>query len=176
MSDVTLREAVPADAGGVAAIYAPYVTETAVSFEETAPDATEFARRIERSLARWQWLVAELDGRLVGYAYGSQHRERAAYRWSVEVSVYLASGFQRRGIGRTLYTRLLADLAAKGCCHAYAGTTLPNDASVQLHTAMGFTPIGVFREIGWKFGRWHDVAWFQKTLREGPPRDQPASQ
>ena len=176
MSDVSLREAVLADAERVAAIYAPYVHETAVSFEETAPDAAEFARRIERSITGWQWLVAELDGRVIGYAYGSQHRDRAAYRWSVEVSVYLASGFQRRGIGRTLYTRLLADLAAKGFCHAFAGTTLPNEASVQLHTAMGFAPIGVFREIGWKFGRWHDVAWFQKTLREGPPRDQPASQ
>lgn len=164
-----VRQAVREDAARAAAIYGPYVNQSAVSFEETAPDATDFAGRIERCLSRWQWLVAEVDGTVVGYAYGSTHRERPAYRWSVEVSVYVDAGFHRRGIGRALYARLLADLAGKGFCHAYAGTTLPNDASVRLHTAMGFTPVGVFRAIGWKFGRWHDVAWFQKTLREGPP-------
>ena len=166
---VLIRQAVLADAARAAAIYAPYVSETAVSFEETPPSAADVALRIERALTRWQWLVAEIDGTVVGYAYGSQHRERAAYRWSVEVTVYIARGFHRQGIGRALYDALLPDLAAKGFCHAYAGATLPNDASVQLHTAMGFTPIGVFRSIGWKFGRWHDVAWFQKTLRDVPP-------
>lgn len=153
----------------MARIYAPYVTDTAISFEETPPTANEFAARIERSLSRWQWLVAESEDSVVGYAYGSPHRERAAYRWSVEVSVYVDRGFHRQGLGRALYTRLLADLADKGFCHAYAGTTLPNDPSVKLHTAMGFTPIGVFRAIGWKFERWHDVAWFQRTLRDAPP-------
>jgi phosphinothricin acetyltransferase len=166
---VSIRQAVVADASRAAEIYAPYVNDTAISFEESPPTGHDFAGRIERCLSRWQWLVAEAGGAVVGYAYGSEHRARAAYRWSVEVSVYVDREFHRRGIGRALYERLLADLTERGFCHAYAGTTLPNDSSVELHTAMGFTPIGTFRDVGWKFGRWHDVAWFQKTLRDTPP-------
>jgi L-amino acid N-acyltransferase YncA len=166
---LTVRPATPEDAGSLAAIYGPFVEQTAVSFEEIAPTPEEFARRIEKSLSRWQWLVAELGGTVAGYAYGSPHRERAAYRWSVEVSAYVDPRFQRRGIGRTLYEALFDDLATKGFCTAFAGVTLPNDASVGLHTALGFEPIGVFRAIGWKFGTWHDVAWFQRRLRDRPP-------
>jgi L-amino acid N-acyltransferase YncA len=169
VSMVRIRQAVLEDAARVAAIYAPYVNDTAISFEETPPTVHEFATRIERCLTRWQWLVAEASGSVVGYAYGSQHRERAAYRWSVETSVYVDASFHHRGVGRALYDRLLTDLADKGFCHAYAGTTLPNDASVRLHTALGFTPVGTFRSVGWKFERWHDVAWFQRTLRDSPP-------
>jgi phosphinothricin acetyltransferase len=169
VSLITVRQAVPGDAAQAAAIYAPYVNDAAVSFEETPPTVDELAIRIERCLSRWQWLVAEAGRSVVGYAYGTQHRERAAYRWSVEVSVYVDVTFHRHGVGRSLYARLLADLADKGFCHAYAGITLPNEPSVKLHTAMGFTPIGVFRSVGWKFGRWHDVAWFERTLRDSPP-------
>ena len=169
MPDLTIRPATPADAAAIAAIYAPYVRETAVSFEEIPPSPDEFAARLEKCRGRWQRLVAESDGNVVGYAYGSQHRERAAYRWSVEVTVYVARDQHRRGIGRALYEALLADLAGKGFCTAFAGVTLPNDASIGLHTGLGFTPIGVFRSVGWKFGRWHDVAWFQRTLRDAPP-------
>jgi phosphinothricin acetyltransferase len=166
---VRVRQATPGDAAQIAAIYAPYVNDTAISFEEIPPDVDEVIRRIARCAAGWQWLVAEVRGSVVGYAYGSQHRERSAYRWSVETSVYVDSSVHRQGVGRALYNLLLSDLANKGFCQAYAGTTLPNDSSVKLHTAMGFTPIGVFRSVGWKFGRWHDVAWFQRTLRDGPP-------
>jgi L-amino acid N-acyltransferase YncA len=166
---LTVRPATLADAAAVAAIYAPFVEQTAISFEEIPPTAEEFARRIEKSLSRWQWLVAEVDDDVAGYAYGSAHRERAAYRWSVEVSAYVDPRFQRRGIARTLYQTLFDDLAEKGYCTAFAGITLPNDASVGLHTAVGFEPIGVFRTIGWKFGRWHDVGWFQRRLRDRPP-------
>jgi len=164
---VTIRPATDRDAVAVAAIYAPYV-ETAISFEETAPTPEEIAARIAKSRSRWQWLVAELNGEVVGYAYGSQHRERAAYRWSVEVSAYVGRDHHRQGIGRALYSALFAELAGKGFCNAFAGITLPNEASVKLHTSMGFQPIGTFRSIGWKFGRWHDVAWFQRKLRDTP--------
>jgi L-amino acid N-acyltransferase YncA len=169
MAEIRVRPAATRDAPLIAAIYAPFVEQTAISFEERAPTAEDVAARIEKSQSRWQWLVAEINGGVIGYAYGSQHRERPAYRWSVEVSAYVARDHHRSGAGRALYEALLADLADKGFCHAFAGITLPNDASVGLHTRMGFTPVGVFRSIGWKFGQWHDVAWFQRTLREGPP-------
>lgn len=171
MSNVTIRPATESDAPAVASIYAPYVEETAISFEDIAPTSIEMAVRIAQCRARWQWLVAELDGTVVGYAYGSQHRERAAYRWSVEVSAYVERHHHRTGIGRALYEVLLPDLADKGFCMAFAGMTVPNESSARLHAAMGFVPIGTFRSIGWKFGRWHDVAWCQRTLRERPLMD-----
>ena len=159
------------DAAAIVRIYAPYVEETPISFEETVPTVDEMAARIRKCCGRWQWLVAETDDEVVGYAYGSQHRERVAYRWSVEVSAYVDRNHHRKGIGRALYEPLLIDLADKGFCNAFAGITVPNEASVKLHTAMGFSPIGTFRSIGWKFGQWHDVAWLQRTLRERPPAE-----
>lgn len=168
---ISVRQAVEQDAAAVTRVYAPYVEQTAVSFEETAPTEDEMAARIKKARSRWQWLVAEQNGAVVGYAYGSQHRERAAYRWSVEVSAYVDRHHHRQGIGRALYESLLADLTEKGFCNAFAGITLPNEPSVQLHAAMGFLPIGTFRSIGWKFGRWHDVAWFQRQLRTSPPQE-----
>lgn len=165
----TIRPARAADAAALLAIYAPFAERTAVSFETAAPSVEEFAARIDRSNSRWAWLVAERDGTLLGYAYGSTHRERAAYRWSVETSAYVDPRFQRRGIGRQLYVALLALLADKGYCNAFAGITLPNDASVALHRSIGFEPIGVFESVGWKLGAWQDVAWLQRRLRDGPP-------
>jgi phosphinothricin acetyltransferase len=157
------------DAQALLEIYRPYVERTTVSFELEAPTPAEFAARIEKALTRWSWLVAEHDGRCVGYAYGSSYRERAAYRWSTEVSAYVHPGHQGRGIGRLLYAQLFDALARRGYCSAYAGIALPNEASVAMHRAVGFEPIGVFRRAGRKFGRWHDVAWFQRALREEPP-------
>ena len=160
-----IRPATVADAASLLAIYLPFVESTAVSFETVAPTADEFAARIAKAVAGWQWLLAE------SYAYGSAHRERAAYRWSVEVSAYVHPGHHRRGVGRALYERLLEDLARKGFCNAYAGITMPNEGSIALHRSLGFESIGVFKAVGRKFGKWHDVAWFQRALRSSPPQE-----
>ncbi len=169
MSAPRIRAATPADAAELLAIYRPCVERTTVSFETQAPTVEEFAGRIGKALAGWAWLVAEVDGRCAGYAYATSHRERAAYRWSVETSAYVHGDFHRRGLGRALYEALFPALAARGYCQAFAGIALPNEASLALHRAAGFEPIGVFRRIGFKFGAWQDVAWFQRQLREGLP-------
>ena len=163
-----IRAATVADAAAMRDIYAPYVETTAISFELTPPTLDEFAARVAKVLGGWSWLVAEKDGRCIGYAYGTVHRDRPAYRWSTEVSAYVHPAHYRKGVGGALYRRLFDELAAKGYCNAFAGIALPNDASVALHRSVGFEPIGVFRRIGWKFDRWHDVAWFQRRLRDTP--------
>jgi L-amino acid N-acyltransferase YncA len=161
----TLRHADPArDGAACAAIYAPFVTETVVSFEERAPSAEEFAGRIERGSRTHPWLVLEDAGRVVGYAYANAHHERAAYRWAADVAIYVDAVHRRRGAGRRLYTALLGLLRAQGLRVACAGITLPNDASVALHRAVGFEHVGTYRAIGWKAGAWHDVAWWQLRL------------
>jgi L-amino acid N-acyltransferase YncA len=164
-----IRPATEADASALLAIYRPFVVETAVSFEMVVPTVDEFSSRISTALSGWQWLVAEWEGECAGYAYGSAHRQRAAYRWSVEVSSYVHPGHQRQGIGRALYRRLLDDLASKGFCNVYAGITLPNDSSVAFHRSFGFETIGTFRDVGRKFGSWHDVLWLQRKIRAEPP-------
>ncbi len=159
-----VRQIVIGDAPSVQAIYAPYVTDTTVSFEEVPPDIMEVARRIAAILPRYPYLVAEEDGRIVGYAYASEHRTRAAYRTSVDVTVYVAPGAQRSGVARRLYSQLLPAAASLGYHAAFAGIALPNQASVGLHEAMGFEPIGIYREVGRKFDAWHDVGWWQRLL------------
>jgi phosphinothricin acetyltransferase len=166
-----LRPAVPGDAPALLAIYRPFVEETAVSFELEVPSVEEMAARVEKAQSRWQWLVAARDGEILGYAYGSAFRERPAYRFSAEVSAYVQARHHRQGVARALYENLLADLSDRGYCRALAGIALPNDASVALHRALGFEPVGVFQAVGRKFGRWHDVAWFQRGLRGGPPEE-----
>lgn len=159
------------DGAGCAAIYAPFVEKTGVSFEQTAPDAGEFARRIERLSSAHAFLVAEDDAGVAGFAYGAPHRERAAYRWATEVSVYIHERARRQGVGRALYGQLLPLLARQGMCTALAGVGLPNPASIALHEACGFQPVGVYHRIGFKLDRWWDVAWFELALRPGddPP-------
>lgn len=159
-----VRQIVIGDAPSVQAIYAPYVTDTTVSFEEVPPDIMEVERRIAAILPRYPYLVAEEDGRVVGYAYASEHRTRAAYRTSVDVTVYVAPGAQRCGVARRLYSHLLPAAASLGYHAAFAGIALPNQASVGLHEAMGFEPIGIYREVGRKFDAWHDVGWWQRLL------------
>ncbi|MGY1601800.1 N-acetyltransferase family protein [Geodermatophilus sp. SYSU D00815] len=168
-----IRDATAADAAACAAVYAPYVTDTAITFEYEAPSAREMAGRIARAQERHAWLVLEDGARVVGFAYGGTWNERAAYRWACAVSVYLEPGRRRTGAGRALYEALFARLAQRGYRTAVAGITLPNPASEGLHRSAGFEPVGTYRDIGWKLGRWHDVAWAQKTLTEG--EDPPAA-
>lgn len=170
MADVRVREADPAtDATACAAIYAPYVRDTVISFEEVAPSAAQMADRMRTSHV---WLVAESAGRIVGFAYGSEHRTRAAYRWASDIAVYVDGTHHRGGVGRALYAHLIAGLAGRGLRMLCAGVAQPNPASNGLHEALGFEPVGTYRRIGWKNGAWHDVRWFQLDLRpgdDGPP-------
>ncbi|NUT90499.1 MAG: N-acetyltransferase [Saccharothrix sp.] len=169
-----VRDASELDAGACAAIYAPYVTGTAITFEYVPPTPAEMAGRIANALRTHAWVVLEDDdGRVVGYAYGGPFKAREAYRWSCEVSVYLEPGLRRTGGGRALYEALFERLAARGYRTAAAGMTLPNDASVGLHRALGFEPVGVYRRIGWKNGAWRDVAWTQREIATGddPPAE-----
>jgi|SRR5215218_5521362 len=173
MADLTIRDAEPArDAAACAAIYAPHVEGSAVSFEEGAPDAAEMGARIERYGASHAWLVGEREGEVAGYAYATAFNERPAYRWSASVSVYIGDGARGQGLGRALYEALLDRLRERGFRMACAGITLPNAASVGLHESLGFKRTGVNPEIGFKDGAWRDVGWYQLELQpagEGPP-------
>ena len=152
------------DADAIQAIYAPIVGSTTISFEEVPPSVEELAQRIATISAGYPFLVAELEGRLAGYAYASQHRTRAAYKTSVDVAVYVDAQARGHGLGRALYEELLPRATRMGYHAAFAGIALPNPASVALHEAVGFKPVGVYREVGQKFGRWLDVGWWQKML------------
>ena len=160
-----IRLAGAADAEAIAAIYRPVVESTAISFETVAPGGDEIARRLAATLATHPWLVCEIGGRMAGYAYATTHRVRAAYQWSVDTSVYVDAAFRRSGVGRGLYRSLFAILAAQGFFNAFAGIALPNAASVALHEAVGFEPLGVYRRVGFKLSAWHDVGWWQLALR-----------
>jgi phosphinothricin acetyltransferase len=168
----TIRLATEDDARQVRSIYGPFCS-THVSFEAEAPSPEEMQRRIAALAGKLPWLVCDDGGKVLGYAYASPHRPRHAYQWSAEVSAYVADGLRRRGIGRALYTALFRALALQGYANAYAGITLPNAASVGLHQAVGFTPIGVFRGIGYKLGAWHDVSWWERALFEKLPEPPP---
>jgi len=164
-----IRMAEIRDAAEVSAIYHPYVASSAISFELEPPSATEMASRIESVLAIAPWLVCEGDGgSVLGYAYASPHRDRAAYQWSVDVTAYVRADNHRRGLGRALYECLFSLLRLQGFYVAHAGVTLPNQASIGLHESLGFRPIGIYPAVGWKLGAWHDVGWWQLPLRERP--------
>jgi phosphinothricin acetyltransferase len=183
-----IRAVTVADAPAIQAIYAPYVTDTIISFETTPPSVDEIAARIQKVTSKYPWLVYIVDeivdeptegtalsqngGQphtqqvIAGYVYASTHHERAAYQWSVDVSVYINPKYHRRNIGRGLYTALFELLRAQGFVNAYAGISLPNAGSVGIHEAMGFEPVGVFDKVGYKFGGWHDVGYWALRLRE----------
>ena len=160
---MTLRLATPDDAEAVAAIYAPVVRDTTVSFELEPPSAAEMRARIAATPATLPWLVSlDAAGAVDGYAYAGRHRERAAYQWSVDVTVYVRADARGQGVGRRLYAALFAELVGRGYVQAFAGIALPNAASVGLHEAMGFEAIGVYRSVGFKHGAWRDVGWWQR--------------
>ena len=168
-----VRRARPEDASRCQEIYAPYVERTVISLEEEPPSVAEMRARMERSLATHDWLVLDGPEGVVGYAYGSAYRSRAAYRWACEVSVYVEPGRRRTGAGRQLYDALFPRLADRGYLTALAGMTLPNAASEGLHRSLGFEPVGTWQRIGWKSGAWHDVLWMQRHLGQSaaPPAE-----
>jgi phosphinothricin acetyltransferase len=149
-----------------AGIYAHYVTGTAITFETEAPDAAEFARRVHTIGRQYPWLVAVDGDRVFGYAYACEHRTRRAYRWSVDVGIYLDAKAHRRGIGRRLYQALFALLVRQGYYNAYGGITVPNEASIGLHESLGFQRVGIYRRVGFKLGAWRDVGWWELMMRE----------
>jgi len=159
-----IRLATMADAPAIAAIYRPAVTDGVISFEFTPPSPSEMGSRISATLQHTPWILYETDDGVLGYAYAGRHNERAAYQWSANVSVYVHPNAHRSGIGRALYTSLFAILVLQGFHNAYAGITLPNPASEGLHRAFGFTSVGVYRKVGYKFGAWHDVEWLERVL------------
>jgi L-amino acid N-acyltransferase YncA len=160
------------DAAAVADIYRPAVDASIASFEAVAPDVAEMARRIRATLERTPWLVAQEGESVIGYAYAGAHRERAGYRWSVDVSAYVHPEWQGRRVGRALYDELIPILRRQRFVNAYAGIALPNPASVALHESIGMRRIGVYELVGWKFGAWHDVAWYGRRI--GEPSEPPA--
>jgi L-amino acid N-acyltransferase YncA len=161
-----VRDAVSSDAAACAAVYAPYVRDTAITFELEAPGAEQMEARIAASQSSHAWLVLEQDGAVAGYAYGSTWQSRPAYRFSCEVSVYVEMGRRRSGAGRALYEALFERLRSRGFRNAVAGMTVPNEASEGRHLAMGFRPVGTYTNIGYKLGAWHHVAYFQLELAE----------
>ena len=171
---VQFRIATAEDAASLLGIYAPYITATAISFETTVPSIEEFGQRIEKCLVKFPWIVCEIDGRLAGYAYASVHREREAYQWTCECSVYVSDGYQGRGIAMMLYETLLKILEMQGLVNVYAGITLPNEASVKLHEKCGFVFFALYDNIGFKLGKWQKVGWWKRqlhnyTLGHAPP-------
>jgi phosphinothricin acetyltransferase len=162
---VRIRFAEPGDAAAIRAIYAPNVESSAISFELQPPTVEEMAARMAKISSQYPWLVCEIDGVVAGYVYACQHRERAAYRWAVDVTVYVDAAHHRRGVGRALYTTLVELLRQQGYFKAYAGITLPNPGSVGVHEAAGFGPVAVYPNVGYKMGQWRDVGWWQLQLR-----------
>ena len=163
-----IRKALPADAGQIAGIYAPNVSHSAASFETEPPSGQEMALRMLRIQEKYPYLCAVTGEvgfeEVIGYAYASAHRDRAAYQWCVETSVYIKAGFEGQGLGKGLYAVLIEKLQAMGFVRAYAGITLPNAGSVALHESMGFKPLCVYPNIGYKFGAWHSVGWWERPL------------
>ncbi|MEQ8677723.1 MAG: N-acetyltransferase family protein [Aggregatilineales bacterium] len=168
-----IRQATPEDATQILEIYAPIVEQTTISFEISPPSVGEIAERIIHYTEKYPWLVLMDGDNLMGYAYGSTHRARAAYQWSVEVSVYTHENYRRRGVGYAAYKTLLDVLRLQGFYNAYAGITLPNDPSEGFHRALDFQPIGVYHNIGYKHLKWCDVAWYELALQDYGDNPQP---
>ncbi|MCB0700567.1 MAG: N-acetyltransferase [Chitinophagales bacterium] len=166
MNEYSIRFIKPEDAQRVLDIYAPYITKSNISFEYEVPTIEEWQQRIATITAQYPWLVCEHEGVIVGYAYAGQHRARTAYQWSVESAIYIAEDFLGKGAGKLLYQKLFELLRQQGYVNVFAGMTLPNEKSEGLHKSCGFETIGVFRNIGYKNNRWHDVQWMQLDLQE----------
>lgn len=170
---IVIRQATPEDAEAVLNIYAKYVSDTTVSFEVEVPTVEEFQKRMEQIQEQFPWLVCEIDGIMAGYAYASKHAQRAAYRWSADLSVYVNEKYHRRHIADALYNALFIILRAQGYYTVYAGVSTPNPKSEAFHLAKGFTTVGVYPNVGYKLGKWCTLTWYGLPLREygGVPRE-----
>jgi phosphinothricin acetyltransferase len=164
-----IRAITPADVNQVLDIYTPFVLNTAITFDYEVPSIEEFTHKIEDITAKYPWIGYFEDDRLLGYAYASRHRQKAAYEWSPESTIYVREGHHGKGIGRILYQELFQQLRKQGYFNVFAGVLIPNEASERLHKSVGFEEIGIFRKIGYKLGKWNDVKWFQMRLQEGTP-------
>jgi len=162
----TIRLARPSDAISILDIYAPYILNTSFTFETDVPSNEAFAERITSYLRNWPWLVCEIDGIVAGYAYATHYRERSAYQWCAETSVYIHDGFQRRGIAAALYAALFEILKHQECRNVYAVINLPNDKSVAFHEKCGFTWFADYKNVGYKLGQWKTVGWWQLQLND----------
>jgi len=161
---VKIRIANLEDAQGILNIYAPYILDTAVSFETSVPTISVFKNRIKEGLITYPWVVAEVDQKIVGYAYASAHRSRCAYSWSADSSAYISPSFHGKGIAHKLYEYIFSILEKQYVVNVFAGITLPNEKSVGFHEALGFVKIGHYKKVGYKLDCWHDVGWWQKEL------------
>lgn len=167
-----IRLATSADVAGMVAIYAPFILESTTSFEMEVPSQQEFWGRVEKVLTKSPWLVCEINGEIAGYAYAGEHRERAAYQWNRELSAYIAPKYHRRGIASALYQCLVEIIKLQGYQNALAGITLPNEKSVGFHEHFGFKQVGIYHNVGFKFGNWWHVGWWEMPLNnflEHPP-------
>lgn len=164
--NINIRPVNNEDVSDILAIYTPYITDTVITFETEVPTLEEFTDRVERIRKEYPYIVCEADGRVVGYAYASKHHERAAYKYSVDVSIYVAHEYHHKGIGSKLYSSLFEALNEYDYYTAYAGITLPNEKSVGIHKSFGFTEIGIFHKAGYKLDKWHDVLYMEKPLKD----------
>lgn len=163
---IEVRLATTADAEDFIEIYSPNILSTAISFETEIPTIENFKKRIEKCLQKFPWIVCSIDNKIAGYVYASSHRDREAYQWSCECSVYVHENFQGKKIGKELYHLLFKILKHQGFRNVYAGITLPNDASVQLHEKCGFENFATYENVGYKFGKWHSVGWWKLQIKD----------
>lgn len=166
IKDKKIRLATEDDSDSILQIYTPYITNTAITFEYQVPTIMEFRERMANIQKNYPWLVCEISNHIVGYAYASRFREREAYKWSVDFSVYINQDYHRKNIGKALYFALFELLKLQGYYNAYAGVTLPNIKSENFHEAFGFKSIGVYHKVGYKFDSWHDVKWYELKIKE----------
>ena len=165
MGEPSIRIVCEADAGEILDIYAPYIINTAVTFEYVVPELEQFQMRIKEISADYPYLVCQLNDKIISYAYAHRQMERAAYQWNAELSVYVDQGFHRMGIGKVLYKCLIEILKLQNIYNVYGGAVLPNQSSLKLHQYCGFQEMGVYHNTGFKLGKWHDVLWFEKNIK-----------
>jgi L-amino acid N-acyltransferase YncA len=170
---IEVRLATSEDAAGILAIYAPHVLSGICTFETELPTTEQIAQRIDNCLPRFPWIVCSIDGQIAAYVYASKHREREAYQWSCECSVYVHNDFAGKRIGEELYRSLIEILSMQGFRNLYAGITLPNDPSIRLHEKCGFAHFATYENIGYKLGRWHNVGWWKLRLNDCIPDPPP---